>query len=195
MTIGVLGLQGTFIEHYETCINCGVDTILVKRKEDLDRIDGIILPGGESTTIAKLLKIFGLYEPLKLKIQKGLPVYGTCAGLIILAKEIIGETSCLDAIDITVRRNAFGSQIASFHTLTKIDEFCEEPLTLVFIRAPWIEKVGSKVKVVATYQNKIIAAREKNVLVTSFHPEFTDELAVHRYFIEMVKEHMETLGK
>lgn len=192
MLIGVLGLQGTVAEHLESLKKCQVPTLVVKTVNDLTKISGLIIPGGESTTIAKLLKIFGLYEPLKAKIKSGLPVYGTCAGLILLANQIIGEDSCLDAINITVRRNAYGSQMASFSTTMQIKKVSSNPLKLVFIRAPWIEKVGKDVEVLATYENKIIAARENNVLVTSFHPEFTDELDVHRYFIKMVNDYLET---
>lgn len=193
MLIGVLALQGTFIEHYNTLnklkeTNQDIDVILVKNKNELMSIDGLIIPGGESTTIRKLLTIFDLLEPLKKRIEEKMPIYGTCAGLILLAKTIISEESCLNAIDITVRRNAFGSQISSFKTEMLIKEFSDEPIELVFIRAPWIENVGSKVKVIATYQGKIIAARENNVLVTSFHPEFTDNLSVHKYFVNMVKK-------
>lgn len=193
MLIGVLALQGTFIEHYNALsklkeVNSDLDVILVKKKSELMLIDGLIIPGGESTTIRKLLNIFDLLEPLKKRISEKMPVYGTCAGLILLAKNIVSEDSCLNAIDILVRRNAFGSQIASFKTEMVIKEFSNNPIELVFIRAPWIEKTGPNVKILATYDDKVIAAREGNVLVTSFHPEFTNNLAVHNYFIEMVKK-------
>lgn len=193
MLIGVLALQGTFIEHYNSlcnlkCKNENLEVILVKRKEEISKIDGLVIPGGESTTIRKLLTIFDLLEPLKKRIDNGMPVYGTCAGLILLAKNIVSENSCLDAIDITVRRNAFGSQIDSFNTKMNILEFGNEPTEGVFIRAPWIEKVGENVKVLATYNDKIVAAKENNTLVTSFHPEFTSNLLVHQYFINMVKK-------
>lgn len=193
MLIGVLALQGTFIEHYNALsklkdVNSDLDVILVKKKSELMLIDGLIIPGGESTTIRKLLNIFDLLEPLKKRISEKMPVYGTCAGLILLAKNIVSEDSCLNAIDILVRRNAFGSQIASFKTEMVIKEFSDSPIELVFIRAPWIEKTGPNVKILAMYDDKVIAAREENVLVTSFHPEFTNNLAVHNYFIEMVKK-------
>lgn len=193
MLIGVLALQGTFIEHYNALsklkeVNSDLDVILVKKKSELMLIDGLIIPGGESTTIRKLLNIFDLLEPLKKRISEKMPVYGTCAGLILLAKNIVSEDSCLNAIDILVRRNAFGSQIASFKTEMVIKEFSNSPIELVFIRAPWIEKTGPNVEILAMYNDKVIAAREGNVLVTSFHPEFTNNLAVHNYFIEMVKK-------
>lgn len=193
MLIGVLALQGTFIEHYNALsklkeVNSNLDVILVKKKSELMLIDGLIIPGGESTTIRKLLNIFDLLEPLKKRISEKMPVYGTCAGLILLAKNIVSEDSCLNAIDILVRRNAFGSQIASFKTEMVINEFSNSPIELVFIRAPWIEKTGPNVEILAMYNDKVIAAREGNVLVTSFHPEFTNNLAVHNYFIEMVKK-------
>ena len=193
MLIGVLALQGTFIEHYNALsklkdVNSDLDVILVKKKSELMLVDGLIIPGGESTTIRKLLNIFDLLEPLKKRISEKMPVYGTCAGLILLAKNIVSEDSCLNAIDVLVRRNAFGSQIASFKTEMVIKEFSNSPIELVFIRAPWIERTGPNVKILATYDDKVIAAREGNVLVTSFHPEFTNNLAVHNYFIEMVKK-------
>lgn len=193
MLIGVLALQGTFIEHYNSLCNLkskneNLEVILVKRKEEISKIDGLVIPGGESTTIRKLLTIFELLEPLKTRINTGMPVYGTCAGLILLAKNIVSENSCLDAIDITVKRNAFGSQIDSFRTQMNILEFGNEPTEGVFIRAPWIEKVGKNVKILATYNEKIVAAKENNILVTSFHPEFTTNLLVHQYFVNMVKK-------
>lgn len=193
MKIGVLALQGTFIEHYNSLTKLidqypNLEIFLVKTEKEILMIDGLIIPGGESTTIRKLLTIFNLIDPLKKRIKAGMPVYGTCAGLILLAKNIINETSCLDAMDITVRRNAFGSQIASFKERMVINAFSNQAIELVFIRAPWIEKVGNGVSVLAEYQGKIVAVRQNNILVTSFHPEFTDDLAVHQYFVEMVKK-------
>lgn len=187
MIVGILALQGSFIEHANSLELLNVSYIYVKTKEDLDKVDGLIIPGGESTVISKLLKIFGLFDYLKQKISEGLPCYGTCAGLILLANEIIGENPHLEAIDIVVRRNAYGTQLSSFSTNVLVKEFSNEEIPLVFIRAPWIEKVGENVNVILELDGRIVAARENNILVTSFHPELTDNPAVHQYFINMIK--------
>ncbi len=187
MKVGILALQGGVIEHARILERLGVTPVLVRHKEDLDIIDGIILPGGESTTISKLLKISGLEVPLKAKIKNGLPSYGTCAGMILLAKEIIGEDAHLALIDIVVRRNAYGRQNASFKTMQPIKTITKRYIPLVFIRAPWIEKVGNNVEVLLTYDNHIVMARQNNILVSSFHPELTDDLTIHQYFIDMIK--------
>ena len=165
----------------------GVNTLRVLKPEHLEQIDGIILPGGESTTLGKLLKLFSIAEPLKAKIENGLPVFGTCAGLILLAKEIEGEEPHLGVMDIRVRRNAYGRQIDSFIAHEVIEEFSPLPLELVFVRAPAIEKTFGKAKVLKELNGRIIAARQENMLVTSFHPELTDDETVHRYFISMIK--------
>lgn len=187
MKVGVLALQGGVIEHVEMLKKIGVQPVLVKKESDLEDIDGIILPGGESTTIGRLLKIFNLLAPLKQKIQEGLPTYGTCAGLILLAKEVIGEDPYLEVMDISVKRNAYGRQLSSFTTNQVIKEIDESPIPLVFIRAPWIEKVGRNVQVLLELDGKIVCAKENNILVSSFHPELTNDERVHRYFIEMIK--------
>lgn len=187
MKIGVLALQGGVIEHINALQKLGVSTTLVKKVQDLDNIDGIILPGGESTAISRLLKISGMFESLKNKINEGLPCYGTCAGMILLAKEIMGESSHLGVMDIVVRRNAYGRQLSSFMTYAVIQEISNKMIPLVFIRAPWIEKTSPNVQVLLKLNEKIVMAREKNILVSSFHPELTNDLSVHKYFINMIK--------
>lgn len=186
-TVGILALQGSVIEHESMLAKIGAKTLRVLKPEHLEQIDGIILPGGESTTLGKLLNLFSLAEPLKAKIEGGLPVFGTCAGLILLAKEIEGEEPHLGVMDIRVRRNAYGRQIDSFIAHEVIEEFSPLPLELVFVRAPAIEKTFGKAKVLKELNGRIIAARQENMLVTSFHPELTDDETVHRYFISMIK--------
>ncbi len=178
-------MQGSVIEHESMLRKIGVNTLRVLKPEHLEQIDGIILPGGESTTLGKLLKLFSIAEPLKAKIENGLPVFGTCAGLILLAKEIEGEEPHLGVMDIRVRRNAYGRQIDSFIAHEVIEEFSPLPLELVFVRAPAIEKTFGKAKVLKELNGRIIAARQNNMLVTSFHPELTDDETVHRYFLNM----------
>lgn len=184
-TVGILALQGSVIEHESMLAKIGAKTLRVLKPEHLEQIDGIILPGGESTTLGKLLKLFSIAEPLKAKIENGLPVFGTCAGLILLAKEIEGEQPHLGTMDIRVRRNAYGRQIDSFIAHEVIEEFSPLPLELVFVRAPAIEKTFGKAKVLKELNGRIIAARQENMLVTSFHPELTDDETVHRYFLKM----------
>ncbi len=186
MIVGILALQGSFIEHQNILNKINVTNILVKTIDDLNKVDGLIIPGGESTTIGKLLRIFNLLEPLKKKIEEGLPVYGTCAGLILLAKEIIGENPHLGVMNVKVRRNAYGRQISSFRCQKYVDEFKKE-IPLVFIRAPWIEEIYNNVQVIVELDGKIVCARQDNILVSSFHPELTEDTTVHEYFIHMIK--------
>ncbi|MDE6398989.1 MAG: pyridoxal 5'-phosphate synthase glutaminase subunit PdxT [Clostridiales bacterium] len=186
LTIGILALQGSVIEHEQALSRIGVKSVRVLKKEQLEAIDGLILPGGESTTLGKLLNLFGIMQPLRERIRAGMPVFGTCAGLILLAKEIEGESPHIGTMDISVRRNAYGRQIDSFTAHALIEEFSPKPVELVFIRAPWIEKVYGNARVVAELNGHIIAARQNNMLVTSFHPELTKENAVHTYFADMV---------
>ena len=184
MKIGVLSLQGGFIEHIKSIESLGHEAIEVKEAYQLNKLDALILPGGESTTIGKLLRITGLMEPLKERIKEGLPVWGTCAGMILLAKEIEGEEiPHLALMDISVKRNAFGRQIDSFETFEKVKGL-DEPIELIFIRAPYIYEYGNDVEILCTVDNKIVAARERNMLVTSFHPELTDNTNFLNYFIE-----------
>ena len=192
--IGVLALQGDVREHFSAIENCGAIATEVKRPIDLVNLNGLIIPGGESTTIAKLLRIFDLFEPLQKALRNGLPVYGSCAGMILLANKIIDGTSdqeTLEVIDITVKRNAFGRQVDSFEQELIIPEIDSEPFNAIFIRAPWIEKIGADVKSLAEIKSPgglehSVLARSKNVLVSSFHPELTGDLRVHRYFIDKI---------
>lgn len=184
--IGVLALQGSVAEHMAALERLpGVRAYEVRRTRELMEADALILPGGESTTIATLLRIFGLFEPLRARIRDGMPVWGTCAGLILLAREIIGEPPHLGLMDITVRRNAFGRQSDSFAETVEIPAFGPSATPLVFIRAPWIESAGPEAEVLCTLHGHIVAARQQNMLVTSFHPELTDNLNVYRYFLRM----------
>ena len=182
--IGILALQGSVIEHRRMLEKLDCKITEVKKTTDLDGIDGIILPGGESTTIGKLLHRCGLFDPLKERIEKGLPTWGTCAGMILLAKEIEGEQPHLAAMNIRVKRNAYGSQMDSFSTTEKIPEISEYPIELVFIRAPYVSSISGEAKPLLTLNNRIVAVKEKNMLATSFHPELTNDLSVHRYFTE-----------
>lgn len=187
--IGILGMQGAIAEHQEILLQIPhTKTRIVKTAKDLDCIDGLILPGGESTAIGKLLDYFSLKEILQQKIISGLPVFGTCAGLILLAKNIENQTNThLATMDITVKRNGYGSQLDSFSTnllIPTIDK--NTPIPLVFIRAPYITKTDKDVQILATLDNKIIATRQKNMLVSSFHPELTCDLRFHQYFLSMI---------
>lgn len=190
LTIGVLALQGAVQEHLD-CLNSlsGVAGLPIKKAADFDALDGLILPGGESTTMGKLLQEFQLSALLIDKIRAGLPVWGTCAGMILLAKTIIDQPNChLGLMDITVRRNAYGSQLDSFATSVLIPEIAPAPLPLVFIRAPYVVKTGPAVKVLATVADKIVAVEQDNMLATAFHPELTSNLEFHKYFTAKVSK-------
>ena len=185
--IGVLALQGSVAEHLAILeVLPQISALPVKTPEDLHHIHGLILPGGESTTIGKLLRIFGLQAPLQALIASGLPVWGTCAGAILLAKEVCGETARLGSMDIAIRRNAFGTQLDSFRCAAPVAGISGGPLPMVFIRAPWIEKTWGRAYPLAEVKGHIVAARQDNLLVTSFHPELTDDLRMHRFFADMV---------
>lgn len=187
--IGVLALQGSVAEHMKMLSQLeGVNACEIKTREQLDNISGLIIPGGESTTIGKLLKEYKLDEPIAEKAKKGLPVWGTCAGMILMAKEITNENYVhLGLMDIAVRRNAYGSQLDSFSTRCIIQGVAEHEIPMVFIRAPWIERLWGNTEVLAETDEKIVAARQGNMLVTSFHPELTDDLSFHRFFCGLVK--------
>lgn len=186
MKIGILGFQGAVIEHQRHIEKIGHEAIVVRYPEQLAELDGMILPGGESTTIGKLLNRTGMMEPLRERIREGLPVWGTCAGMILLAKELENDSvRHLAVMDITVKRNAYGTQIDSFDVNVEIPEVSTGEIPLVFIRAPYITSVGEGVKVISRIDGHIVAARENNMLVTSFHPELTDCSAFHRYFAGM----------
>lgn len=186
VTVGVLGIQGAVIEHLEKLrLIPNVEVITVKTLHELSKVQGIIIPGGESTAIGKLLKEFSLIEPLKQRIEQGLPVWGTCAGMILLAKEISKEsTGHLEVMNIAVKRNAYGSQLNSFSTTKIIEEISENPIPLVFIRAPYVERFWGGVKIIAEVEGNVVACRENNMLATSFHPELTEDLSFHKYFVE-----------
>lgn len=183
--IGVLAMQGAVKEHLEVLSRLpNAKGLAIKSAEQLNEIDGLILPGGESTTIGKLLNEFDMMVPLRKKIQQGLPVWGTCAGMILLAKKIVDENIVhLGVMDIEVRRNAYGTQLDSFVSNQSILEISDEPLPLVFIRAPWIEKVGQDVQALCTIDHQIVAAKQNRLMVTSFHPELTENYKVHEYFV------------
>lgn len=181
--IGVLALQGAFLEHEEMLDRIGVSHFQIRQRKDLlQPMDGLIIPGGESTAIGKLLDDLDMMEMLRDKIRKGLPVFGTCAGMILLAAEIEGESrNYLRMMDIRVRRNAYGRQLGSFFTC---DEFAGRRIPMTFIRAPYIAEAGKDVQVLSVVGGHIVAARERNMLVCSFHPELSDDTTVHAYFVE-----------
>ena len=189
MKIGVLALQGAFREHRLMIEQCGVTAVEIRKKSELDDIAGLILPGGESTTIGKLMVDWGLMEKIQERTRQGMAIYGTCAGMILLAKNIIdSDQPRLGLMDITVRRNAFGRQTESFEADLNVVELGSEPLKAVFIRAPIIEEVGLNVKVLAKVNDKIVIARQDKLLVTAFHPELTGDDRIHRKFIAMAQE-------
>lgn len=187
MVIAVLAVQGSFFEHEQILEKLGVEYFEIRQKADLDKhFDGLILPGGESTTMGKLLKELDIFDTLQKKIADGLPVYGTCAGMILLANNLSNDKNVyFGTMDITVKRNAYGRQLGSFETVSDVKGVGEVPM--VFIRAPYIESVGEGVDVLATVNGNIVAARQGNQLATSFHPELTDDTSVHQYFLNMIK--------
>lgn len=190
MEIGILALQGAFVEHEKVLTKLGVESVELRNLEDFQQyrssLSGLILPGGESTTMGKLLRDQDMLLPIREAIQSGLPVFGTCAGLILLAKQITSqEESHLATMDIVVERNAYGRQLGSFYIEADCKGVGKIPMT--FIRGPIISSVGEDVEVLAIVNNQIVAAQEKNMLATSFHPELTDDIRLHQYFINMCK--------
>lgn len=185
MRVGILALQGSVTEHAQALEKLGVQPVEVRRARDLKRLSGIILPGGESTAIMKLMDAFDLTEPLRQAIGSGMAAWGTCAGLILLAKEVMGGKPCLGLMDICAHRNAYGRQQDSFSVERTVEAFGEQPVRMVFIRAPWIERAGAQVERICEVDGRLTAAREKNILVTAFHPELTGQSAVHQYFLNM----------
>jgi pyridoxal 5'-phosphate synthase pdxT subunit len=184
MRIGILALQGDFIEHEHVLQRLGVEVVEVRLPHDLNDLDGLIIPGGESTTFAKLAVRFNLITPLREFVNAGTAVWGTCAGLIFLAKDVGRDQITLGIMDLTVKRNAFGRQIDSFTTDLMIAGIEGEPFLGVFIRAPIIESVGSEVSILCKLDDgRIVAARQGNVLATSFHPELTRDTRMHQYFL------------
>jgi 5'-phosphate synthase pdxT subunit len=187
--IGVLALQGDVREHVRMLSAVGADPVGVRRVDELSGIDGIVLPGGESTTMGKLLVAFDLLEPLQKAVASGLPAFGTCAGMILLADRVVDglpDQPLVGGLDVTVRRNAFGRQVDSFEH--DVDWADGVPLAAVFIRAPWVERAGSEVDVLGRTDGTIVAVRQGPLLATAFHPEITGDLRVHRLFVDIVRE-------
>ncbi|MEV6813021.1 pyridoxal 5'-phosphate synthase glutaminase subunit PdxT [Micromonospora sp. NPDC051296] len=193
--IGVLALQGDVREHLTALTGAGARARPVRRPEELDAVDGLVIPGGESTTISKLVDIFELRDPIDKRIAAGMPVYGSCAGMIMLATEVLDgrpDQRGFDGISMTVRRNAFGRQVDSFEAPVEIAGIDGGPLHAIFIRAPWVERVGDGVEVLGTVTDgpaagRIVAVRQANLLATSFHPELTGDLRLHAYFVDLVR--------
>ncbi|AMU70889.1 pyridoxal 5'-phosphate synthase glutaminase subunit PdxT [Mycobacteroides abscessus] len=187
--MGVLALQGDVREHVAALKDSGAEALSVRRPEELGKVDGLVIPGGESTTMSNLLRVFELLDPLTERLRAGLPVYGSCAGMILLASEILDtrpDAVALGAVDMTVRRNAFGRQVDSFEgdlDFTGLDG----AMHAVFIRAPWVERVGDDVEVLASAQGHPVAVRQGSALATAFHPEVTGDRRVHQLFVDMVR--------
>ncbi|WP_406621213.1 pyridoxal 5'-phosphate synthase subunit PdxT [Bacillus atrophaeus] len=189
LTIGVLGLQGAVREHIRSIEACGAAGLVVKRPEQLNEVDGLILPGGESTTMRRLIDTYHFMEPLREFAAQGKPLFGTCAGLIILAKEIQGSDNAhLGVLNVKVERNSFGRQVDSFEADLTIEGLAE-PFTGVFIRAPHILEAGEDVEVLSEHGGRIVAAKQDNLLGCSFHPELTDDHRVTELFVQMVEKH------
>jgi 5'-phosphate synthase pdxT subunit len=196
--IGVLALQGDVREHLAGLREQGAEAVPVRRPEELAGLDGLVIPGGESTTIVKLARRFGLLEPLRDAVRSGLPAYGTCAGMILLADRILdapADQETIGGLDVTVRRNAFGRQVDSFESEIDLDGLDGGPLHTVFIRAPWVEKAGASVDVLGRVvggpaDGKIVAVRQGNLVATSFHPELTGDRRVHALFVDLVRSDM-----
>ena len=200
MKIGVLALQGDVREHIQSLSDCGVDALAVKTKQEIESISALVIPGGESTTISKLARSFDLFDVIKDRIRNGMPTYGSCAGMILLAnkvKDAIDGQESFGGINMVVRRNAFGRQVDSFETDLKFKGITEPKVRAVFIRAPWVESVGSEVEVLAEVTdsfgvNHPVAVRQANLLATSFHPELTGDNRVHRFFVENICRQLAT---
>ncbi|MHB8063878.1 MAG: pyridoxal 5'-phosphate synthase glutaminase subunit PdxT [Ruminiclostridium sp.] len=186
--VGVLGLQGAIAEHIDKLSQIeNIEPSIVKYKNEIESIDALIIPGGESTAIGRLLADFDLTAALKARIQAGMPVWGTCAGMIVLAKKICNDTRRhLEVMDIEVKRNGYGRQLDSFNTSVKLPEISSSEIPLVFIRAPYVVGVDTNVDVLLRVNGNIVACRQDNMLATSFHPELTDDLSFHKYFVGMI---------
>ncbi|MCW2937674.1 MAG: glutamine amidotransferase [Actinomycetia bacterium] len=191
-TIGVLALQGDVREHLHALAACGVPTLSVRRPEELEQVEALVIPGGESTTMWKLARTFDLLDPLRKRIEAGMPAYGSCAGMIMLADRVldgIEGQETIGGIDMSVRRNAFGRQVDSFEGRVVMDG---APYDAVFIRAPWVESIGEGVEVLGRVETgdaagRIVAVRQGRVMATAFHPELTGDSRVHRYFVDLVR--------
>jgi 5'-phosphate synthase pdxT subunit len=193
LVIGVLALQGDVREHLAALAECDAIARPVRRPGELDDVDALVIPGGESTTISKLSVEFGLADPVRKRIADGMPAYGSCAGMIMLAAEVLDgrpDQQSFAAIDMTVRRNAFGRQVDSFEAAVALAGIEGEPFHAVFIRAPWVERVGPGVSVLGVVPpgDRIVAVRQGNLLATAFHPELAGDLRVHRLFVEMARD-------
>jgi 5'-phosphate synthase pdxT subunit len=188
--IGVLALQGAFAEHLATLDAIGVEGVAVRLPRDLEGLDGLIIPGGESTTIRRLIERWGLREPILELAASGAPLFGTCAGMIVMSRDIDGEEPILPLLDATVERNAFGRQLDSFETELSVPVLGDRPVRAVFIRAPIVERVGPDVDVLARLDDgRIVAVRERNIIATAFHPELAGETRFHRLIATMANEH------
>jgi len=189
--IGVLAMQGAFIEHIAALRRLGVEAVPVRLSGEFQGLNALVIPGGESTTIGKLMRDYSLVDGLRNLIARGFPVMGTCAGMILLAKQVRGlKQHTLEAMDIEVRRNAFGRQVDSFETALDVPVLGQHPFPAIFIRAPWIEKVGDKVQVLASLPDgTAVAVRQGNMIATAFHPELTDDPRFHEYFLSIVNGH------
>lgn len=190
-TLGILALQGDFDKHLHLLNKIEINGKKVRLPEDLHGIDGLIIPGGESTTMGRLLTNFNLYDPIRNRIEGGMPVFGTCAGMILLARSVAHSHRKLDqphfgVLDIDVTRNAYGRQIESFEAVLDNGFFYQAPLKAVFIRAPQINRIGDDVVILAEFENMPVFVRQKNVIATSFHPELTDDTRIHEYFISLL---------
>jgi 5'-phosphate synthase pdxT subunit len=191
--IGVLAYQGDVREHLEALDAVGAAPVEVRGLADLDGVDGLVVPGGESTVIGKLATRYGLAEPLRERISAGLPVLGTCAGMIFLARDVEGPPQdLLGVLDVRVRRNAFGRQVASFEAEVEVKGVDGGPVSGAFIRAPWVAEAGPAVEVLAEIDGKVVAVRQGNLLATAFHPELTGEVRLHRWLVDLVAERSTT---
>jgi 5'-phosphate synthase pdxT subunit len=189
MRIGVLALQGDVVEHVSALEESGVEALEVKSQGDLDGIDGLIIPGGESTTVMKLLDRFGLAEPVVARTRDGMPLWGTCMGMIVVARDVTGtQQPTLGLMDISVRRNAFGRQNESAEVPLAIPELGGKDFPAVYIRAPWVERAGPSVQTLAQRAGHPVMVRQGNILATAFHPELSGDGRVHEYFMRMVRE-------
>ena len=189
MKVGVLALQGDVREHIVALHECGVSAFPVKHAAEIEEIDALVIPGGESTTISKLARAFNLFDVIKDRIENGMPVYGSCAGLILLSnivEDAIEGQESFGGLDVVSRRNAFGRQVDSFEAELNVKGISGPSFPAVFIRAPWIEKVGKDVEVLAEASGHPVAVRSKNILATSFHPELTGDNRIHKYFVEQI---------
>jgi pyridoxal 5'-phosphate synthase pdxT subunit len=196
--VGVLALQGDVREHLATLPELGAEAVTVRRPEELAAVDALVIPGGESTTMAKLAARFGLLGPLRDAVAGGLPVYGSCAGMIMLADRLLdapADQVTVGGLDVTVRRNAFGRQVDSFESQVEVDGVAGGPVHAVFIRAPWVEQAGEGVQVLGRVvggpaDGRIVAVRQGNLVATSFHPELTGDRRVHALFVDIVRRHL-----